>query len=167
AVRLAATPQPDVVVLDLEMPNVDGAQAIRSIREQQPAARVIVLTAFDSDERIIDAIKAGARGYLLKGLPRQELFQAIRIVHEGGSLLQPTIATRLITRVDQLFAGAGSQVPGAGGTEGLSPATMDPGPGPHVPAPVVSGVATFLFTDVRGFTAIVDRLGDQSASALL
>src|SRR5207302_840488 len=80
AVSLALDLRPDVIVMDLEMPRLDGVEAIRRIRERLPDSRVLVLTAYDTDERIIDAVRAGARGYLLKGLPRQELFQGIRIV---------------------------------------------------------------------------------------
>jgi DNA-binding NarL/FixJ family response regulator len=91
--------KPDVVLLDLEMPELDGVEALRQIRSQQPAAHVLVFTAFDTDERIVAAIQAGASGYLLKGVPRQELFKAIQVVSRGGSLLQPVIASRLMRHV--------------------------------------------------------------------
>ena len=96
ALRLALTLQPDILLLDLEMPILDGVETIRRLRQQQPAARVIVFTAFDNDERIIHAVQAGANGYLLKGAPREEIFKAIRITMEGGSLLQPVIASKLL-----------------------------------------------------------------------
>lgn len=99
AVAQTATNQPDVILLDLEMPQLDGVEALRRIREANPAARVIVFTAFDTDERILTAVQAGAQGYLLKGVPRQELFNAIRVVHAGGSLLQPVVASRLLRQV--------------------------------------------------------------------
>jgi DNA-binding NarL/FixJ family response regulator len=99
AVRLALTLQPDVVLLDLEMPQMDGVAALQAMRSQNPALRAIVFTAFDTDERILAAVKAGAQGYLLKGAPRDELFNAIRIVHAGGSLLQPVVASKLLRRV--------------------------------------------------------------------
>jgi DNA-binding NarL/FixJ family response regulator len=89
-----------VVLLDLEMPELDGVEALRQIRLARPDTRVIVFTAFDTDERILAAIQAGATGYLLKGAPRDELFRAIRIVSQGGSLLQPVIATRLIEHLN-------------------------------------------------------------------
>jgi DNA-binding NarL/FixJ family response regulator len=96
---LAVTLHPDVVIVDLAMPGVDGAAAIRELATIAPATRALVLTAFDSDERIFAAIEAGARGYLLKGAPRAEIFQAVRLVAAGGSLLQPPVAARLVARV--------------------------------------------------------------------
>jgi DNA-binding NarL/FixJ family response regulator len=99
ALRLALNLQPDILLLDLEMPIMDGVEAIRRLRQQQPAARIIVFTAFDNDERIIHAVQAGANGYLLKGSPRGEIFQAIRITMEGGSLLQPVVASKLLRHV--------------------------------------------------------------------
>jgi len=96
AVALVRDLQPDVVLLDLEMPGLDGVQALQAMRAADPGVRVLVFTAFDTDERIIAAVQAGARGYLLKGAPREELFRAIRLIAAGGSLLQPAVAARLI-----------------------------------------------------------------------
>jgi DNA-binding NarL/FixJ family response regulator len=96
-VERVTTLRPDVVLLDLEMPEIDGVEAQRLL----PGARVIVFTAFDTDERILGAVRAGARGYLLKGAPREEIFQAIRVVHAGGSLLQPVVAAKLLRQVSQ------------------------------------------------------------------
>lgn len=107
AVTQAAALQPDVILLDLELPSLDGVAALRAIRADNPAARVIIFTAFDTDERILGAVRAGAQGYLLKGAPREELFQAIRAVHAGGSLLQPVVAARLLRQV------SGSAIPNA------------------------------------------------------
>jgi DNA-binding NarL/FixJ family response regulator len=98
-VHQAAQLNPDVVLLDLEMPELDGVEALRQIRATRSSARVIVFTAFDSDERIVAAVKAGAQGYLLKGAPREELFKAIRVVSAGGSLLQPVVASKLLDHV--------------------------------------------------------------------
>ena len=99
AVEQAAALGPDVVLMDLELPGLDGVEAIRRIRERTPSAAVIVLTAFDTDERIIGAVQAGAQGYLLKGAPREEIFRAIRVAHEGGTLLEPVVASRLLRQV--------------------------------------------------------------------
>lgn len=90
---------PDVLLLDLEMPELDGVAVLRRLREIGAAVRVVVFTAFDTDERILDAVQAGAQGYLLKGAPREELFNAVRVVHGGGSLLQPIVASKLLKRV--------------------------------------------------------------------
>lgn len=110
ALRLALTLQPDILLLDLEMPILDGVETIRRLHQQQQTSRppsdtrfpkrapvgIIVFTAFDNDERIIHAVQAGANGYLLKGAPREEIFKAIRITMEGGSLLQPVVASKLL-----------------------------------------------------------------------
>lgn len=93
--------QPDVLLLDLEMPALDGVGVLEQLQERGTAVRAIVFTAFDTDERILGAVKAGAQGYLLKGVPRQELFNAIRVVHSGGSLLQPVVASKLLRQVSQ------------------------------------------------------------------
>ena len=95
AVQLAAQLKPDVILLDLEMPELDGVAALEKIRAANPAARIIILTAYDEDERIVSAVVAGAQGYLLKGAPREDIFRAIRVVRDGGSLLQPVVATKL------------------------------------------------------------------------
>ncbi len=105
ALRLARTLLPDVILLDLEMPQMDGAEVLRRLAAAGEQPRALVFTAFDTDERIVAAVQAGAQGYLLKGAPREELFNAIRVVHAGGSTLQPVIASRLMRRM-----GAGEQV---------------------------------------------------------
>jgi DNA-binding NarL/FixJ family response regulator len=96
AVERARLLHPDLMLVDLEMPGIDGVEVIRRLREAMPEIRVIVFTAFDTDERILSAVRAGAQGYLLKGVPRDDLFRAIRVVHEGGSLLQPVVASKLL-----------------------------------------------------------------------
>jgi two-component system, NarL family, response regulator LiaR len=96
AVRQAALVRPEVVLLDLELPGMDGVAVLQALRSAAPEARALIFTAFDTDERILGAVQAGAQGYLLKGAPREELFQAIRVVAGGGSLLQPVVAARLL-----------------------------------------------------------------------
>ncbi len=98
-IEQVTTLAPDVVLLDLEMPELDGVGALQQLQESSLETRAIVFTAFDTDERILEAVKAGAQGYLLKGAPRDELFKAIRVVHAGGSLLQPVVASKLLRQV--------------------------------------------------------------------
>ena len=98
-VRLAEALRPDVILLDLEMPDVDGVAALEGLRDAVSEARAIVFTAYDTDERILRSLRAGARGYLLKGASRQEIFDAVRTVHAGGSLLEPGVTTRLLDHV--------------------------------------------------------------------
>jgi DNA-binding NarL/FixJ family response regulator len=106
AVAKACALQPDVILLDLEMPGVDGLSALHQFRQKAPEVRVIVFTAFDTDERIIKAVQAGAKGYLLKGAPRAELFEAVRVVAAGGSLLQPVVASKLMRHMSEPAADA-------------------------------------------------------------
>jgi two-component system, NarL family, response regulator LiaR len=108
AVALVERTAPDVVLLDLVMPRVDGLEAIRRIRERAPATRILVLTSFADDHTVLPAVRAGAAGYLLKDVQPPELAGAIRTVHAGEALLAPTVATML---VEQLAAedGAGAE----------------------------------------------------------
>ncbi len=99
AIDQVAALRPDVVLMDLQMPRVDGVEAIRQIRERHSGVHVLVLTTYDDDESILRGVEAGARGYLLKDAPRDELFRAVRAVARGESLLQPAVATRLLNRV--------------------------------------------------------------------
>ncbi|MBZ0303971.1 MAG: response regulator transcription factor [Anaerolineae bacterium] len=101
AVQQVMTLRPDVLLLDLEMPEMDGVAVLKRLRQENVGARVLVFTAFDTDDRILDAVQAGAQGYLLKGAPRDELFNAVRVVQAGGSLLQPIVASRLMRKVSE------------------------------------------------------------------
>src|SRR5687768_735088 len=96
AVAKARTVRPDVLLLDLVMPNQDGIAAIGEIKREQPDARILVLTSFAEDDLLFPAIKAGALGYLLKDSSPQALLQAIREVARGESSLHPTIARKLL-----------------------------------------------------------------------
>ena len=99
ALEQAAEANPDVALMDLRMPNMGGAEAIRRLRQTNPNLRAIVLTTYDDDEAIYEAIRAGARGYLLKDVRPKDLVRAIRRVHAGGSLLQPVVVERLLDRL--------------------------------------------------------------------
>ncbi len=92
AVRLAESLKPDVILMDLVMPGVNGVDAIRKIKAQEPAARILVLTSFGTDDKVFPALKAGALGYLLKDSNPQELIEAIRLVQQGESWLHPAVA---------------------------------------------------------------------------
>jgi DNA-binding NarL/FixJ family response regulator len=91
--------RPDVTLMDLRLPGIGGAEAVRRIRREFPDARIIALTTFDGDEDIYRALQAGARGYMLKGMFGDELMDAIRAVHAGKSSIPPLVAERLAGRV--------------------------------------------------------------------
>jgi len=99
AVDLWKEHHPDVALLDLRMPELDGVGAIKEIREVDPNAHILVLTTFDGDEDIYRAIKAGAKGYLLKDTAREALMDSIRRVHSGETCIPPTLAAKLADRV--------------------------------------------------------------------
>lgn len=96
ALERALELRPDVVLMDVQMPRMNGVEATAQLSTQLPSTKVIILTTFDYDEYVFDGIKAGARGYLLKDTPASELLAAIRRVHAGESIVQPSIATRMI-----------------------------------------------------------------------
>jgi DNA-binding NarL/FixJ family response regulator len=96
AIAVARAVDPDVVLMDLRMPEMDGVSAIRALREEGLRARVLVLTTYDTDSDVLPAIKAGATGYLLKDAPRDELFRAVTAAHRGESVLSPAVAGRLM-----------------------------------------------------------------------
>jgi DNA-binding NarL/FixJ family response regulator len=100
AVAAAARLRPDVVLLDLEMDDVDGVEAIPQLRGVHPPVEVLVFTAYDTDERVLGAIRAGARGYLLKGASSDEIARAIRSIAAGGSYLEPRVAGKLLAEVN-------------------------------------------------------------------
>jgi two-component system, NarL family, response regulator LiaR len=97
AVAEAARLRPDVILMDLVMPKLDGVGAMRRLRESVPSARVVVLTSFLEDERLLPAIQAGAAGYLLKNTEPAELARALRAAHAGEAIIDPTVAARLVS----------------------------------------------------------------------
>lgn len=100
-VRLAAELLPDVVLMDLRMPGLDGIGAIEQIKASRPEVAIVILTTYDDDELILRGLRAGARGYLLKDAGREVLLDAIRAAHSGELLLPRDIATRLVARLDE------------------------------------------------------------------
>jgi NarL family two-component system response regulator LiaR len=92
---------PDVILMDLVMPQLDGVGAMRELRRRLPASRVIVLTSFAEDDRLLPAIQAGAAGYLLKNVEPAELARAVRAAHAGEALLDPSVAARLVDAIAQ------------------------------------------------------------------
>jgi DNA-binding NarL/FixJ family response regulator len=105
ALALAKELQPDVILMDLRMPGMDGLTAITELAKQGSAARVLVLTTYDTDTYVVPAIEAGATGYLLKDAPRDELLRAVRAAAAGESVLSPSVASRLVSRVRTPAAG--------------------------------------------------------------
>ena len=97
AVELARTARPDVILMDIVMPDIDGVEAIRQILRETPSARIIALTMYRQEQYMLDAIRAGARGYLLKTVDAQELIAAIEAVHRGDYLIDPIIAAHVLS----------------------------------------------------------------------
>ncbi len=102
AIKKADELKPDIILMDLRMPEVDGVEAMKQIRKRHPETKFIVLTTYDNDEYIFKGIEAGARAYLLKDSPREELFRAIRAVYRGASLIEPAVAGRVLDRLVEL-----------------------------------------------------------------
>jgi len=118
AVALALRLKPDVVLMDIRMPVMDGVEATRRIAASVPSARIIILTMYRQDQYVFEAIKAGARGYLLKDIDEQELVDAVRAVHRGEALIDPGLATRLLEEFRRLSQSATDM-------EDLTPGEMD------------------------------------------
>ncbi|RJL31835.1 response regulator [Bailinhaonella thermotolerans] len=98
ALDLLETVEADVVVMDVRMPEMDGLEATRRLCARGPLPKVLILTTFDLDEYVFDALKAGASGFLLKDTAAHSLIEAIRVVHAGDSVIAPSVTRRLITR---------------------------------------------------------------------
>jgi len=99
AIELTAKKQPDLILMDLKMPGTNGIEATREIHARYPEIKILVLTTYDEDEWVFDAVRAGASGYLLKDTPRQKIVEAIRGTFEGKSFLDPSVAGKLMNQV--------------------------------------------------------------------
>ena len=121
AVELARRCRPDVILMDINMPILDGVEATRCIMENDPSIQVIMLTIYRRDRYVFEAIKAGARGYLLKDVDEGELLEAIRAVHRGEALINPGLATKLLDEFRRLGQAAAE----AGDVERLTQGEMD------------------------------------------
>lgn len=99
AIERATELRPDVILMDLVMPKLDGVGAMRELRIQAPASRVIVLTSFLDDDRLLPAIQAGAAGYLLKNAEPAEIARAVHAAHAGETIIDPTVASRLVRAI--------------------------------------------------------------------
>ena len=130
ALALVAAEAPDVLLLDLEMPGMDGVAVLRALGGAERPVRAIVFTVFDTDDRILAAVAAGAAGYLLKGAPRAEVFAAVRTVAAGGSLLAPVAASAVMRRVrgrgPEESAGPADRPAGGGPSGGASAPRLTP-----------------------------------------
>jgi DNA-binding NarL/FixJ family response regulator len=121
ALKLVPQTQPNVVLMDLKMPGMNGVQATRAICNRYPDVRVLVLTTYDADEWVFDAIRSGAAGYLLKDTPRAGLIEAIRGTAAGKTHVDPAVAGRLFAQVAQVAAPPRTSV-----ADELSPRELEP-----------------------------------------
>ena len=121
AVRLAETYRPDVVLMDLRMPDLDGIAATGLLREQLPAARVLVLTTYADEDAIVPALRAGARGYLTKDASAEQIEAAIRAVHAGQTYLDPAVQERLVAAVISRPSSPDAAGPAGPGPSGQPP----------------------------------------------
>jgi DNA-binding NarL/FixJ family response regulator len=115
ALRVAAGSRPDVVLMDLKMPVLDGVAATRRLRAELPSCKVIALTTFDDDELVFEGLRAGAVGYLLKDAPSEKLVEAVRAAARGEAFLQPSVAAKVLAELSRLSASLPAEARGGPG----------------------------------------------------
>jgi DNA-binding NarL/FixJ family response regulator len=168
AISLAAALKPEVILMDVRMPGMDGVEATRRLHQTQPGSRVIMLTTFDDDEYVFEALRSGAVGYLLKDSPADKLFEAVRAAARGESFLQPSVAAKVVEEFARLSKLSPPRQPLP---EALSPRELE------ILRMVATGasnreIATRLFitegTVKNHVTDILDKLGvtDRTQAAL-
>ena len=108
AIRMAKRHQPDVILMDLRMPILDGVSAVQQLRNAEVSSKVIILTTFDDDEYVFEGLQAGAVGYLLKDVSSEKLFEAVRAAARGEYFLMPSITTKVMTEFSRLARSVGS-----------------------------------------------------------
>jgi NarL family two-component system response regulator LiaR len=112
AVRLAKELKPDIVIMDVVMPKLDGLEATKQVRQESPATALLILTAYSDIRYIIGLLEAGAAGYLLKNAPGRDVVKAIRAVRSGESVLDPEVTRKLVQRLASLSRGSDEREPG-------------------------------------------------------
>lgn len=112
AIKSVRDNPPDVILMDVRMPEMDGVQATRIIHENRPDIKIIILTTFDDDDYVFSALSYGASGYLLKGISVQELVDAIHTVYQGGSLMNPDVASKVLAQFSRMAQGGRGAMPG-------------------------------------------------------
>ena len=110
AVSLAKAHRPDVILMDLRMPVLNGVDATRQITQLVPTSRVVVLTTFEEDEEIFEALRAGAVGYLLKACSADKLCESVRAAAKGAAVLEPSVAAKMMAELNRLSARTGKKV---------------------------------------------------------
>ena len=158
ALEAAETSRPDVVLMDVRMPGMDGIEACRALRERLPDTKVVMLTSYSGDDAVFASIMADAAGYLLKNTPRADLLKAVRTAAKGESLLDPKVTATVLARLKGL-AGKGS---------GRARPSSKENAEDEISARAASdATVTIMFTDIEGSAAMVDDLGDRRAREVI
>ena len=118
--KMLRTGQPDVILMDVRMPELDGVHCTKVIKESYPQVRIIILTTFDDDEYVYNALKYGASGYLLKGVSVPELTQAIRTVVSGGAMINPNVVTKVVKLFSEMAQSSLAVQAAEGGADELT-----------------------------------------------